>query len=116
MQAEEALWTELIDTYSGMKADWVPDVVGMRSFYGTQSCCASVLGSGEWHCSGSQVSGHVKHRMAEPAGRALGNRGNSRSRQGRLDEALADFNAAIALCPWAVDPVLNRRGPPRAAC
>jgi len=41
-------------------------------------------------------------------GRALGNRGNARARQGRIAEALADYNASIALCPWSVDPVLNR--------
>jgi tetratricopeptide (TPR) repeat protein len=45
---------------------------------------------------------------ADVVGRALGNRGNSRARQGRLEAALEDFDAAIALCPWAVDPVLNR--------
>jgi len=67
-QAEEALWTELIDKYRGLDAPWAADVVG----------------------------------------RALGNRGNSRVRQGRAEEALKDFDAAIALCPWAVDPVLNR--------
>ncbi|CAI7923789.1 unnamed protein product [Closterium sp. NIES-53] len=42
------------------------------------------------------------------ASRALGNRGNARSRQGRLVEALGDYNAAIAYAPYAVDPVLNR--------
>lgn len=41
-------------------------------------------------------------------GRALGNRGNARTRQGNLQAALQDFNAAIVMCPWAVDPVLNR--------
>lgn len=45
---------------------------------------------------------------ADVVGRAQGNRGNARSRQGRLQEALADYNAAIARCPWSVDPVLNR--------
>lgn len=68
VKSEEALWTELINTYSDVKADWVPDIVG----------------------------------------RALGNRGNARTRQGRLEAAIGDFNAAIKLCPWAVDPVLNR--------
>lgn len=28
--------------------------------------------------------------------------------QGKLNEALADFNEAIRLCPWSVDPVLNQ--------
>jgi hypothetical protein len=41
-------------------------------------------------------------------GRALGNRGNARARLGRLDAALADYDAAAARCPWAVDPILNR--------
>lgn len=35
MQAEEALWTELIDTYRDVKADWVPDVVGVCRFDST---------------------------------------------------------------------------------
>ncbi len=46
--------------------------------------------------------------MPDVVGRAWGNRGNARARQGRLQEALADYNASIALCPWSVDPVLNR--------
>ena len=41
-------------------------------------------------------------------GRAWGNRGNARSRQGKLQEALSDYNTAIELCPWSVDPLLNR--------
>ena len=41
-------------------------------------------------------------------GRAYGNRGNARSRMGRLGEALADYNKSIQICPWSVDPVLNR--------
>jgi len=41
-------------------------------------------------------------------GRALGNRGNARARQGRLEDALRDYNAAIERCPWSADPVLNR--------
>lgn len=28
--------------------------------------------------------------------------------QGKLDAALADYNASIQLCPWSVDPVINR--------
>lgn len=41
-------------------------------------------------------------------GRAYGNRGNARSRQGKLEQALSDYARAIQLCPWSVDPVLNR--------
>lgn len=41
-------------------------------------------------------------------GRALGNRGNARSRQGKFRLALEDYNESIATCPWSVDPVLNR--------
>ncbi|KAG6557164.1 hypothetical protein Mapa_001091 [Marchantia paleacea] len=40
--------------------------------------------------------------------RAFGNRGNARSRQGNLEEALVDYNRSIQLAPYAVDPVLNR--------
>ncbi|KAK9817700.1 hypothetical protein WJX72_000888 [[Myrmecia] bisecta] len=68
VQTEEALWTELIEKYGRVDANWVPDVVG----------------------------------------RAWGNRGNARSRQGKLDQALSDYNEAIRICPWSVDPVLNR--------
>jgi len=41
-------------------------------------------------------------------GRAVGNRGNARARQGKLAEALGDYNESIRTCPWSVDPVLNR--------
>ncbi len=41
-------------------------------------------------------------------GRAYGNRGNARTRQGKMDLALVDYNKAIDICPWSVDPVLNR--------
>ncbi|KAL2634239.1 hypothetical protein R1flu_005718 [Riccia fluitans] len=40
--------------------------------------------------------------------RAYGNRGNARSRQGNLEQALVDYNRSIQLAPYAVDPVLNR--------
>eukprot|EP00245_Coleochaete_scutata_P005725 TRINITY_DN19516_c0_g1_i1.p1 TRINITY_DN19516_c0_g1~~TRINITY_DN19516_c0_g1_i1.p1 ORF type:complete len:387 (-),score=41.75 TRINITY_DN19516_c0_g1_i1:131-1264(-) len=40
--------------------------------------------------------------------RATGNRGNARSRQGKMDDALKDFDKSIKLAPYAVDPVLNR--------
>ncbi len=40
--------------------------------------------------------------------RAYGNRGNARSRQGKLADALADYNTAISIAPWATEPVLNR--------
>ena len=45
---------------------------------------------------------------ADIVGRAFGNRGNARSRQGKMDIALVDYNRAIQICPWSVDPVLNR--------
>lgn len=28
--------------------------------------------------------------------------------QGKLTQALSDYNASIKLCPWSVDPVINR--------
>lgn len=46
--------------------------------------------------------------MPDVVGRAYGNRGNARSRQGKLGQALTDYNASIRLCPWSVDPVINR--------
>lgn len=60
--------TKIIDEYSGVDANWVPDLVG----------------------------------------RAWGNRGNARSRQGKFEAALNDYNTSISICPWSVDPVLNR--------
>ena len=45
---------------------------------------------------------------ADVVGRAWGNRGNARARQGKLEQALSDYNTSIKLCPWSVDPVLNR--------
>ena len=52
-------------------------------------------------------------RLDEPwvpdiVGRAYGNRGNARSRQGRMEQAISDYNKSIEICPWSVDPVLNR--------
>jgi len=44
----------------------------------------------------------------DAVGRAYGNRGNSRSRQGNFEAAIADFGKSIDLCPYSVDPVLNR--------
>jgi len=38
----------------------------------------------------------------------ISNRGNSRARQGKLQEALEDYNRAIELSPAAADPHLNR--------
>ena len=32
----------------------------------------------------------------------------TRARQGKLEEAIVDFNKAMEICPWSVDPVLNR--------
>jgi len=41
-------------------------------------------------------------------GRAYGNRGNCRSRQGLFRAAIEDYNKSIELCPYSADPVLNR--------
>eukprot|EP00798_Chlamydomonas_sp_ICE-L_P020732 gene20732-27547_t len=48
--------------------------------------------------------------VPDVVGRAWGNRGNARSRQGRLEEALSDYNESIRICPWSGDPVLNSGG------
>eukprot|EP00775_Hariotina_reticulata_P005595 gene5595-5833_t len=55
-----------------------------------------------------QYSGINSVWMPDVVGRAYGNRGNARSRQGKLAAALSDYNVAIQLCPWSVDPVINR--------
>ena len=57
---------------------------------------------------GSLVGDDSAPWAADIVGRAYGNRGNARSRAGRADAAIADLNTAIKLCPWSVDPVLNR--------
>lgn len=49
-----------------------------------------------------------KNWVPDLVGRAVANRGNARSRMGRLEDALSDYNRSIELCPWSVDPVLNR--------
>ncbi|KAK3268036.1 hypothetical protein CYMTET_23435 [Cymbomonas tetramitiformis] len=46
--------------------------------------------------------------VPEIVGRTYGNRGNARSRQGKFETALVDYEKAIELCPWSVEPVLNR--------
>jgi tetratricopeptide (TPR) repeat protein len=68
--SDEHVWcrSKIIDEYSNVDANWVPDLVG----------------------------------------RAWGNRGNARSRQGKLEAALRDYTTAIEICPWSVDPLLNR--------
>lgn len=46
--------------------------------------------------------------VSDIVSRAYGNRGNARSRQGKLEQALEDYDKSIMLAPYAVDPVLNR--------
>lgn len=46
--------------------------------------------------------------VPDVVGRAWGNRGNARSRQGKLEAAITDYNKSIEICPWSADPVLNR--------
>ena len=45
---------------------------------------------------------------ADAVGRAYGNRGNCLARQGKFQAAISDYNKSIELCPYSVDPVLNR--------
>lgn len=61
-----------------------------------------------WSQLVKQYSGSEEPWAKDLVARALGNRGNARSRQGRFTEALADYNAAVKVAPYAVDPVLNR--------
>lgn len=44
----------------------------------------------------------------EVLARALGDRGNARSRQGRFAEALGDYDASHAMLPSSPDPLLNK--------
>ncbi|KAI8464688.1 MAG: hypothetical protein J3K34DRAFT_526006 [Monoraphidium minutum] len=61
-----------------------------------------------WTAVIDKYGGLQRPWVPDVVGRAYGNRGNARSRQGKLDAALADYNVAIGLCPWSVDPLLNR--------
>lgn len=45
---------------------------------------------------------------ADACARAVGNRGNARSRQGKLEAALQDFEQSINLAPESNDPRVNR--------
>lgn len=47
VRQEEALWTELIDTYRDVKADWVPDIVGRCGVLSEPSVQQIVRRSGE---------------------------------------------------------------------
>ena len=109
------MWTELIDTYSSVQADWVPDIVGRCAAHSTSLGNFQVGANAyvyAWHiirCCSQPHSGSTFQKLfCHCLNRALGNRGNARTRQGRLQAAIGDFNTAIKLCPWAVDPVLNR--------
>ena len=46
--------------------------------------------------------------LLDVVARAWGNRGNARSRQGKLESALQDYGESMRLAPYAVDPYLNR--------
>jgi len=86
VEEEERLWTAVIDRF-GKEAEAQFRERGA-------SGQADVLGEG----------GGVLDVVA----RAWGNRGNARSRQGKLNAALADYEASMRLAPYAVDPYLNR--------
>mmetsp|Transcript_28020 Transcript_28020/g.64673 ORF Transcript_28020/g.64673 Transcript_28020/m.64673 type:complete len:369 (-) Transcript_28020:54-1160(-) len=47
-------------------------------------------------------------KVPEVIARAFSNRGNSRARQGKFDEALSDYNQGIAAAPGEPDGYLNR--------
>ena len=66
-----------------------------------------------WFSSKSCSGGHQTARLELGRSRELKVsdvpcRGNARSRQGKFDAALKDYNKSIELCPWSVDPILNR--------
>ena len=57
---------------------------------------------------GGAVGDPAAKWAADAVGRAYGNRGNSRTRQGKFALAIADYNQSMVLCPYSPDPVLNR--------
>jgi hypothetical protein len=102
MQDEERLWGELIDKYEDVDAPWRGDSVSTSIRMPQQTLYSSpVQGLCEHQCA-------CPHNAGDIVGRAYGNRGNARTRQGKMDAALIDYNRAIDICPWSVDPVLNR--------
>jgi len=97
VQEEERLWGVLIDKYEGVSAPWAADILGRA--YGNRGERAARARPARQHC------------CSQAATRALCAAGNARSRQGKWDAALADLTRAQEICPWSVDPVLNRRAP-----
>jgi tetratricopeptide (TPR) repeat protein len=92
VRQEEALWTRVVDGYR--------DGAGGGGGGGG--------GGGQMQQQQPQQQPRRRPWEDDVVGRALGNRGNARARQGRLDEAVADYNAAMRRAPWSADPVLNR--------
>ena len=97
VQEEERLWGVLIDKYEGVSAPWAADILGRA--YGNRGACVARARTAR------------RRRCSQAATRALCAAGNARSRQGKWDAALADLTRAQEICPWSVDPVLNRRAP-----
>lgn len=62
----------------------------------------------QWTAIIDKYGGLKDNWVPDLVGRAYGNRGNARSRQGKWASALEDYDQAAVLCPWSVDPVLNR--------
>ena len=147
VQEEEALWTQIIQKYGSLDANWVPDLVswGGPGALGTAGCERAArlcldswlaeplprLPSRRWAGRGATAA----TRAAGRCGRACTDLAAWRQQlrhacwheprlfalcmypppswhvtppQGKLREALEDYNRSIQLCPWSVDPVLNR--------
>lgn len=119
---------QVIDKYSRVNAVWMPDVVGRA--YGNRGNARSrqvrARGGVHLHAGPSAVPASARAVLHHTCARACiacapchaprlplppDACAQTRPRyapQGRLPEALSDFNSAMGLAPWSVDPVLNR--------
>jgi tetratricopeptide (TPR) repeat protein len=105
VRQEEALWTRVVQDYSSDPSE----SEGRRAFSSARPDASSTSSSSSSSSSSSPNPTRSKSVWEDDViGRALGNRGNSRARQGRLDDAVRDYNASMLRAPWSVDPVLNR--------
>jgi hypothetical protein len=113
---EEAAWTAVIDAYGRSSAPWADDVVGRALGNRGNARSRQVR---QWRCpvhrqcpppttSRHGVVTSVSWVCCPAYAAVQGSCWSSAAVQGRLSAALDDYAAAMARCPWSVDPVLNR--------
>ena len=119
IEEEERMWTQIIDEFSDVDAVWRDDVVGRYGCCNSPLPRPSALSHPLARCLAVSLSRALSqchdvtlsqcHALTLSSFfRAYGNRGNCRSRQGKAEAALKDYDESIRICPWSVDPVLNR--------